>query len=100
MKSQYRGHEMYFDEQVQHWRFSNDGSIVSDGDTDRCGVCHENRTPEGHDPCIGTLAGVINACCGHGEVDCAYVVFCNGKRVAGAAAISHFQQSQPLESTD
>jgi hypothetical protein len=31
-----------------------------------CAVCHRLRTPEGHDPCIANLPGVIQACCGHG----------------------------------
>jgi hypothetical protein len=30
-----------------------------------CVVCHRLRTPEGHDPCIANLPGVIKACCGH-----------------------------------
>jgi hypothetical protein len=31
------------------------------------------RTENGHDPCIGELSGVMNACCGHGETDMAYI---------------------------
>lgn len=31
-----------------------------------CSHCGMNRTPEGHDGCIGKLPGVMNACCGHG----------------------------------
>lgn len=40
-----------------------------------CGHCELGRTKEGHDGCIGTLGGVKNACCGHGEDDVAYIQF-------------------------
>ncbi len=40
-----------------------------------CGHCNLKRTKEGHDGCIGTLKGVMNACCGHGETKVAYVQF-------------------------
>jgi len=36
------------------------------------------RTPEGHDPCLGTLPGVLFACCGHGGRAFGYVYFENG----------------------
>lgn len=42
---------------------------------DFCLHCKKQRTPEGHDGCIGTLENVQNACCGHGEVEVAYVQF-------------------------
>ena len=31
-----------------------------------CKRCGEKPTPEGHDACLGTLPGVVSACCGHG----------------------------------
>lgn len=40
-----------------------------------CGHCGLFNTDEGHDGCLGTLPGVMNACCGHGEVNEAYVQF-------------------------
>ena len=52
-----------------------------------CGICNKHFTPEGHDPCLGTLIGVKNACCGHGEISGAYIQFWNNDRVAGKAAI-------------
>lgn len=42
---------------------------------DFCTHCNKKRTKEGHDGCIGTLLGVANACCGHGEEAVAYVQF-------------------------
>jgi len=40
-----------------------------------CGHCGRDATPEGHDGCVGTLIGVMNACCGHGNPEAAYVQF-------------------------
>lgn len=40
-----------------------------------CLHCNKSRTVEGHDGCIGTLKNVMNACCGHGETNMAYVQF-------------------------
>ena len=42
---------------------------------ENCKHCGLNRTEQGHDGCIGELVGVMNACCGHGEVKMAYVQF-------------------------
>ncbi len=41
----------------------------------RCAACGQLPTPEGHDACLGTLPGVWNACCGHGDPSEAYVQF-------------------------
>lgn len=53
-----------------------------------CGHCHKTSTPEGHDGCIGKIPGVKNACCGHGEVQEAYIQFdWNGHTLRGMLAI-------------
>jgi len=52
-----------------------------------CGKCGEKNTPEGHDPCLGTLPGVMNACCGHGVVKEAYIQYEDGSTVRGEIAI-------------
>ena len=46
----------------------------------KCIKCKLARTPEGHDPCLGELPGVLFACCGHG-VDEGYIYFQNGVQV-------------------
>lgn len=82
-----RGHPMHFDESIQEWRYKDDDTLVAEGWKDRpCGKCGEPFTPEGHDPCLGTLPGVMNACCGHGEEREAYVQFSKRVRVGGKAA--------------
>ena len=44
----------------------------------RCAACKQARTPEGHDPCIANLPGVLFACCGHGNTD-GYIKFEDGR---------------------
>jgi len=66
---------------------------------DVCEHCHLSRTAEGHDGCVGTLEGVRNACCGHGETDAAYVQFShseysndpNRDRLCGQSAIRYIK---------
>lgn len=38
-----------------------------------------------HDPCLGTLEGVTQACCGHGNPSLAYRQYADGRIVAGVA---------------
>ena len=65
---------MYFDESIQEWRYKDDQTLVKDHWQLRpCGHCDRHVTPEGHDGCLGTLPGVMNACCGHGVVADAYI---------------------------
>lgn len=51
-----------------------------------CGNCGKDRTKEGHDGCLGTLPGVMNACCGHGEIDECYIQFLDGSAIYGKEA--------------
>ncbi len=53
-----------------------------------CGRCHEYQTKEGHDHCLGTLKGLMNACCGHGSDGEAYVQYWDGSRIGGNDAIA------------
>lgn len=69
-----RGHLARYDNEAELWRDDNGAPA----DVDRpCAHCHQPPTPEGHDPCLGTLPGVVSACCGHGVED-AYVVTSDG----------------------
>ena len=51
-----------------------------------CGKCNEPRTSEGHDMCLGTLGGIMNACCGYGITSEAYVQFLDGFCIRGGDA--------------
>lgn len=72
---------------------------------DVCGYCLKKRTTEGHDGCIGTLENVMNACCGHGEVDAAYIQFYhdnyskdpNKFRLSGIAAIEYINKHKNIQ---
>ena len=53
-----------------------------------CGKCGKQYTKEGHDACLGTLPGVMNACCGHGDNRDAYVQFMDEFSIHGEDAIA------------
>ncbi len=59
-----------------------------------CGKCKKPPTIEGHDGCLGELdpAVVMNACCGHGDTDFAYIQYWNGTRISGGAAFNEQQR--------
>ena len=59
-----------------------------------CGFCGASNTPEGHDGCVGTLEGVMNAFCGHGVKEEADVQFASGQRFAGKEALNFINKVQ------
>lgn len=65
-----RGHAIFHD--GSQWRYFDTGEPTA-GNARPCGACGKSDTPEGHDGCLGTLPGVMNACCGHGDESDAYV---------------------------
>jgi len=67
------------------------GNYLSGYGKDTCGHCGKRRTPEGHDGCIGTLDNVMNACCGHGEDNVAYVQFWDGTCIRGQEALKYIE---------
>lgn len=69
------------------WRYEDNGEPVPETWRGRgCGHCGLQDTPEGHDGCLGTLPGVMNACCGHGDPEVAYVQFSPGDCLRGREA--------------
>lgn len=89
--SHHRGHRIYFVGGVHLWRYRDTDAPVADGERD-CGKCDRPRTPEGHDACLGTLPGVMNACCGHGLLKETYVQLEGGSRLAGQAAVEYIRE--------
>lgn len=78
----YFGHRIYGDSPCT-MRYRDTDEPVPRGPSERpCPVCGELPTPEGHDPCIANLPGVVNACCGHGR-EPAYVMFATGHIIRG-----------------
>ena len=93
-EGQLRGHPIYWDEHDQVWRYCDNGAPTSYEERARlqwkerpCGRCGRYPTPEGHDPCLGALPGVSNACCGHGQPGDAYIQFANGMVVRGFSLV-------------
>lgn len=86
-----RGHPMEFVD--NEWVYSDTHESTVDTWEERpCGHCGLHNTPEDHDGCLGTLPGVMNACCGHGNINDAYVQFEDGvivRRKNAERAIDH-----------
>lgn len=73
--------------------YLDDGVDLKNDINRRCGHCGLNNDKDGHDPCFGKLDGVLNACCGHGITDQAYIKFENGETVRGNEAIKFKKDS-------
>ena len=72
-RSYLRGHQIIH--QDGRWLFE-DNKEPTVHNKRPCGYCDLNETKEGHDGCLGTLPGdVMNACCGHGRDDMAYIQY-------------------------
>lgn len=91
--STYRGHAIrWVAEPHQHWVYELDNMPIKLDPARPCGKCGIPDTPEGHDGCLGNLPGVINACCGHGEDDSAYVMLPDRSCIRGQEAIVEIER--------
>lgn len=88
----YRGHSIEL-LSGEEWVYSDTKKSVRLTHKSRtCGHCDQLLTSAGQDMCLGqllefgTTAGIMNACCGHGEVNDAYVQFLDGFCVRGTDA--------------
>lgn len=89
----FRGHAIEFSEELDEYVYADTGKSTVDTWRDRgCGHCGKKDTPEGHDACLGTIDGVMNACCGHGESQCAYVQLWDGRIFRGRRALEVFER--------
>jgi len=88
----YRGHKLV--RIGTEWRYADTLDLVVWGDGRPCGFCGKHSTPEDHDGCLGTLPGVMNACCGHGPDghEGAYVQFPDGVCIRDEAAMAFFNE--------
>ena len=76
-KNYLRGHLIEFVD--NEWVYCDTKESTADTWKKRpCGHCGLPNTIEGHDGCLGTLPGVMNACCGHGNINDAYIQFDDG----------------------
>jgi hypothetical protein len=86
-KSYLRGHEIERLRNVWVYSDTKEPTVVNGVYAERtCGHCAIPQTSEGHDGCLGELADVMNACCGHGQECDAYVQFPDGTAVYGSEA--------------
>ena len=85
----WRGHKIECEDRGDDkiWVYSDTKEEVSLNTQRDCGFCGRPRTPEDHDGCLGALEGLMNACCGHGLPENAYVQFQNGEIVDGLEAV-------------
>ncbi len=78
----HRGHRVL-------WLYADTRQPVAETPNRDCGFCGLTNTSEGHDGCLGTLPGVINACCGHGQPHQAFVQYDNeGGTIFGERALA------------
>ncbi|WP_417788192.1 hypothetical protein [Stutzerimonas xanthomarina] len=90
-----RGHKIEWDALLEHWVYADTRQPTATVWQERpCGHCGQHNTPEGHDACLGTLPGVTNACCGHGDERLAYIQYTSGTEKRGADAIAAFKQAE------
>lgn len=87
VKSKFRGHDIVY---KNGWWFYEETGLptVETHLTMPCGKCGKMPTHEGHDPCLGILPGLMNACCGHGEIGEAYIQFLDGESIHGEDAVT------------
>jgi hypothetical protein len=68
----WRGHPVA--EAVGGRVYADTGSLVSEWKDRPCGHCKRPNREDDHDACLGDLGrGVMNACCGHGDLTWAYI---------------------------
>ena len=68
IKSHSRGHVIEF--LNGEWVYSDDKTPISQERP--CIRCGRMPTQQGHDACLGAIAGATSACCGHG-VEAGYI---------------------------
>lgn len=83
--SKLRGHNIIFVD--GKWLYQDTRAPTAGNERD-CGYCGKANTKEGHDCCLGTLPNVMNACCGHGNIEEAYIQYSDGAIVGGEKAIN------------
>jgi len=97
--SKYRGHEIV--RRNGEFIFPDTGEpTAQSGRFATCGHCGQANTPEGHDACLGTIPGAMNACCGHGETDDAYIQVDDCSRIAGEAMFEYLRGATCISISD
>jgi len=88
--SKWRGHNIYESNDI--WYYLDTRQKVYDNPHRICGRCMKSNIDNEHDSCIINLSNVLNACCGHGDINDAYVQFKDYKCIKGQEAIDYFER--------
>ncbi len=88
-QAKWRGHNIVFENDV--WVYADSKEPVSEESDRRCCFCKKENREDDHDACLGVLDGVMNACCGHGVEEDAYVQLNDKSVMRGEKAISFIQ---------
>jgi len=86
-----RGHPIYWD--GDQYRYQDDDTVTVGNYGQRdCGECKLLNREDGHDACLGELPGIMNACCGHGDPEEAYIQYPNGSDMRGPQAVAEMER--------
>lgn len=84
-----RGHPIFFKD--NKWFYTDSNTLTIDKERP-CSHCGLENSKEGHDRCLGRLHEIMNACCGHGCVEGAYLQYRNGKIITGVQAVKEIKK--------
>ena len=86
-RSYLRGHpiEWVGSKETGYWIYSDtkERTPTTGGEMRPCVKCGRTVTFGDHDPCLGILPGVRQACCGHGVLEKSFISFDNGLIITG-----------------
>ncbi|KKL21680.1 hypothetical protein LCGC14_2443020 [marine sediment metagenome] len=80
----YKGHPIQI--KSNKWIYSDTKQKVESNINRKCGYCKIPNNKKGHDACLGELKGLMNACCGHGNIEQMYIQFLDGFSLSGENA--------------
>ena len=87
-ESRLRGHEIVFENDAWLYKDTKEPTVNNER---ACGECGKCNTIEGHDGCLGELPNVMNACCGHGIIDDAYIQNWDTNCLRGTEALTKIE---------
>ena len=91
---------------VSERKIDHSPDLISDGQNGKCAKCgmlsildsEKGNEHEVYDGCIGKISGdVMNACCGHGDNNMAYIQYWNGDRISGDRAVLEQKRTSSIE---
>lgn len=98
VESRWRGH--LIEPKGLDWIYSDTKEKVSENKNRVCAHCEKQNVVGDYDPCLGKLPGLMNACCGHGVSESAYVQFLDGFCIRGVYALKVIELLKSCPSMD